>query len=225
MTELLYQPICATCGAVFSPDQYPLCLPCSHHLCTQCLSDIVTNDSGTCPFDDSKFQLKDVTLNALVAFKGTEIRYYVGKIEKTIPGSLEYDECVKSLAGAMAYIGRVMNLSLVPCWSKLLFGRCSDLSTCRYDHELTRFKQQICRGYGSKCTKTVCFYKHGEADTSMSALDTTLSRMDDSFESEVDLQPQRKWVVRTRRSVCAGQYYTVGTASWEFTSVSRFNFL
>lgn len=212
--EQFYLPICATCGGIFSKDQLPLCLPCLHHLCSRCLDDIVTGNCGVCPFDDSAFTLKSVSLGVIVAFKGVEIRHYLLLLGKTARSSPEAVLLEKLLFNAIAYTRRVMNLTLVPCWTQLLFGRCKDSSHCGYDHQLTKFKQQLCKSYeASACTKALCFYKHGDTDVSFSGLET-MSRWD-SMGSEREMQKNRgKWVITVRKGVCRGRFYTVGRACW-----------
>jgi hypothetical protein len=82
-------------------------------------------------------------LGVIVAFKGVEIRHYLLLLGKTARSGPESALLEKLLFNAIAYTRRVMNLTLVPCWTQLLFGRCKDSSHCGYDHQLTKFKQQL----------------------------------------------------------------------------------
>jgi len=209
-SEQFFLPICATCGAIFSKDQLPLSLPCRHHLCSGCLEEVVTGKSGICPFDDQAFTLKSVNLSVLVAFKAVEIRYYLELLGKKTRNSPDFAFLERLFTNALAYTHRVMNLTLVPCWTQLLFGRCKDPASCGYDHSLTKFKKQLCKGFNSaSCPKALCFFKHGETDVSLSGMETR-SRWD-SVGSEED---RGKWVVSVRRGVCRGRFYTVGRAVW-----------
>lgn len=218
-SEQFFLPICATCGAIFSKDQLPLSLPCRHHLCAGCLDEVTVGNSGICPFDDQTFTLKSVNLSVLVAFKAVEIRYYLELIGKKTRNSAELALLEKLLTNALGYTHRVMNLTLVPCWTQLLFGRCKDTVHCGYDHQLTKFKQQLCKGYHSAtCPKSMCFFKHGETDVSFSGQETR-SRWD-SMSSEEEAADRGKWVITVRRGVCRGRFYTVGKAVWVQTGTN-----
>ncbi|XP_068241940.1 uncharacterized protein [Palaemon carinicauda] len=53
-------PSCGICSEVFNKEERcPRDLPCSHHLCTTCIRQLIAQDSNACPFCRESFEAKD----------------------------------------------------------------------------------------------------------------------------------------------------------------------